>query len=482
MKKNNIFFILSFLYSTLFSQVKLNDDIDPKNKKSFFPKDSASIHQMQDNWGMYFRADVLSVLGPKVKNSFFEIKLDSYGSVYPAQQILAVIKPKEFEGELKDYKDLSSHTFYKRFKEDIESRIKNLVDADRSLTTEYKVLLEKSKNNDESAFSEIWDNLHTSKIIKELNLRIRDSSINRVIFFIPGYNVPYSLQVLQAITLFKIARRDIPEKENILFVPVYWPSNNAKFDSLYQDNFTTDNIKKFGPNGRLFLGYSNRCYFAAATLRKIINGLDDDHVKVDIISHSLGATIATSALINTYSKLQYNHFSRLKRFADDSARVVNKKNNSFHGKDNMNLFILKEFYKSSLPTRPINVFLSAAAIPGYSTFMDAKAGIITNKKIFVEINVKDEMLTKSEIKLQVKKKTRADISFINENHLGATTLGCEAGEDSDALETQLWLKKITGKDESFTYEIVTPHTDHDVFTYIQDSLYLNFLKRFFNEK
>lgn len=448
-------------------------------KKTFFVHPNTTLDVIRNNWGMYFKEDVSTIIDPDSKKYIFEIKLDSYGSVYPEKEILDIITKSEFEGKVDKYANLESHSFYWRFVEDSETKIEKAV-KNGSINPIYSELLELAKVNKKAknadAFFEKWDKFHNDVLIRRLNDTIRKREITRVIFFIHGYNVPYSLAVLQAINMYKLGKSAGKIDEHTLFVPVYWPSNNAKECKLEQSNFSTKNIKTFKTNGKLFLRYSDRCYYSAITLRKIINDLDAS-VKVDMIAHSLGATIPTSCLINTSSKLHYNIFSFLKCHSKDSTWIVNT-TRKFSRKDEINFDVLRNFYKVQIPSRPINVFLSAAAIPGVETFKDVDVSKIGNKCFYVSINPNDEMVTKREIRNTVKDLIHIDIASINANRLGYTTLGCDSGSDACATKKQYELK--LGTKSCFKTKITSTETDHDIFTYMQQEgykmLYYEFLE------
>jgi len=455
---------------------KSQEDYEEK-KKVYFPVEENQIKTMQNNWDMYFKEDVASVIDKKSKDYLFEIKLDSYGSVYPAQEILDGIPRDDFNGDKKSRKFLESNSFWWLFKKD------EGVIADKAKTTKnaaiYQNLLKLSKGSslrEEDQFFDRWDSLHIGGVCQQLNTRIKKDKINKVIFFVHGYNVPYSLAVLQALTFYKVIKDtlNVPV-ENTLLVPVYWPSNNEKYDSLRQENFTTENIKTFKNNGALFLRYSNRCYYAAITLRQIINALNPS-VDVNIIAHSLGATIATSCLINTWSKLDYNSGSSLKANASNRSWVLSQNRNNFNGKDNINIDLLKRFYNTPLPARKVGVFLSAGAIPGLHTFQDLDVKAMKNKFFYSTINQFDEMVTKTDIKDEVRKRFFIRVSYINAFRLSATSLGCNA--DGEADKTRVYYNTRLRVKDAFVTSEVSKEWDHDVFTYLQQPDYKDFLKKF----
>jgi hypothetical protein len=451
-------------------------------KKKYFAYPASKIKLMKDNWGMYFKENVLTELDTnKIIDHLFEIKMDAYGSIYPNEEILNAITQKDFQGDSSKYGDLASHSFIRMFTENDsrKEKVKNAIFKinNDSIKAIYDSLLKFKYNLADDTFFTYWDKYHTTKVINSLKNLINGSSINRVIFFIHGFNVPYSLAALQALNIYQIAKPEL-KNQKVLYVPVYWPSNNAKKCNLDQDKFSTENIKEFKSNGSLFLRYTNRCYYAAITLRQIINGLDPN-IKIDIITHSLGATIGTSCLINTHSKLHHNRCSGLRKHSKDSAWIVNS-TKKFKRKDNINSDLLKDFYANPLPKQKIAVFLSAAAIPGVNTFKDMNTGIMKNKKFYVTINPNDEMVTKDNIRQAVKDKTKITIDYIRASRLSSTTLGCNY--ECEACKTKALFEKHDDLKNRFVTKEVSQETDHDIFTYMQQPEYINFFKFFLNDQ
>ncbi len=455
-------------------------------KKKYFPTGAKSIKLMKDNWSVYFKEDVTSKLNTEVAKHFFEIKLDSYGSIYPDKKILDAISNTSFIGEKYNYKNLESHSFYWRFRMDSGNEINSTIVNNKEALSIYDPLLKLSKNKKlEPIFSKIWDSVHQSKLSSELNKKINDDTINRVIFYIHGYNVPYSLAALQAINVYTLTIASNKNKDKILFVPVYWPSNDAKQDSLEQNAFSTANIEEYGKNGKLFLRYSNRCYFAAITLRKTINSIKDTSIKIDVISHSLGAVIVTSALINTVSKLHYNKASKLSNEQIKKSNCICKLDKTYHFKNQINYELVKEFCETPIPTRKINIFLSAAAIPGENTFVDANKDKLKNKLFYVTMNQNDEMLTKSAIRRAIQRNTGNIIKAnwlekkVNAQYVSATTLGCNY--KCEAYNTLKLYNDSIAKNK-FIIKEVSSQEDHDIFNYLQQKEYTIFFTQFINEK
>ncbi len=466
-----LFLFVSIFYN-YYAQKKPKTEI-----KQYFVYSKPVLKVMTDNWGMYFKEDVASILDPNSKKYMFEIKLDSYGCVYPENEILEVIPKESFEGKKKNYKYLTSHSFSRQFYNYKNALLKQV--EEKKLNKVYSGLLNSaSDDGKKNTFFDEWDKYHTGKLITDLNRRIENEKFNKVVFFVHGYNVPYSLAVLQAITLYKLLKDTLKaDMAHTLLIPVYWPSNNAKHKDLEQKDFSTKNIDSYTKNGKLFLSYSNRCYYAAITLRKIISALDslNKGIDINIVAHSLGATIATSALINTYSKLDYADNSSLLPIAGSAEKILKNDLKNIPENDEINYDILKYFYKTALPKNKVKVFLSAAAIPGEFTFKDADPEIIKNKCFYVTLNPNDEMVTKKHIRQKT-------LGFENAQpyNLSVTSLGCNYNCDADITKEKY--ESLTGNTNCFKIKVASRETDHDIFTYMQQPAYTSFLLQFFNHQ
>jgi esterase/lipase superfamily enzyme len=215
------------------------------------------------------------------------------------------------------------------------------------------------------------------------------NEIKKVIFFIHGYNVPYSLAVFQnKVLIDQITSLDSTIRMNeILLISVYWPSGNRKNDYFESSECDYSNFKN--PKTAIaFTYYSNRAYLSAVYLRRIIREMQCN-VPIDIITHSHGSTLATSALINTTTKLQDGDLS------DGICDLLQK----------------EEF-----PDKEINVFLNAPSIPGVLTFIDVEQASIQQKyRFFVGYNIEDDVLKKQMIKIDDYKLKIAPTGYISLN-------------------------------------------------------------------
>lgn len=289
-----------------------------------------------------------------------------------------------------------------------------------------------------SNFNNKWNEVFLTPEIDCINEKLR--SKENIVFFVHGYNVPYSLAVIQMLMLREKMQSAGLNVDNTLFVPIFWSSGDLK-----KKNIKPEKAKNFNVGDKFryrtaqgWLYYSNRAYYAAITLRNVLNKIDVDSTKnVMIFAHSLGATIATSACINTTSKL-------------DNRDISND--------------LRKKFTQTPIPTIPIKIFLSAPAIPGVNTFTDMDS-CFSNKVVFSTVNNRDRMLSK--------------FKFINPKRLSSTTLGSDYKGEASETKRLFMLKDFC---DNFIYRKVSCRKDHDIFTYMRQDEYLKLLKEFIEKK
>lgn len=424
---------------------------------------------IKDNWKQYFREEIITKLDNDINS--FQVAFDSYGSVYPDLSLLKDVEFNKWGRSGSDNWAFSLYDIFASNKKTILQNVKSnptLSDKEKSV---YKNLLSIKKDYvNDSPFYSRWDSLHNSRVINTLNSRLKDENIKQVIFYIHGYNVPYSLAIVQMIALNNLMKTDLGiDAKSILFVPIVWSSNDMKNKEIYKkESFDITNFKGLGEggleNGMLFWYYTNRAYYASIGLRKILNGMERKDLKVNIFAHSLGCVIATSALMPTTSKL------------DEKASIVSAIKQALTDKDTNEQERLKKSHTVSYeiiegltgvntPTIAIKCFLSAPAMPGQNTFTDLEADKKEKYIFFSTLNKYDEMLTKAV----------SGIFVINEGNSNATSLGCV--EQEAALTKQLF----SPSEANFDYKIVSDRVDHDVFTYMNQNAYIEYLKKFFQK-
>lgn len=432
--------------------------------------DTFSQRLIKNNWKQYFREDILQKLDKEI--NYVSVKLDSYGSLYPDEKIL---KQVNFNSYSRSSSDTWAYSLYDIFKSNIKQIDKNIKEFKTISVSEKSLYLNILKNKfdytDDESFYTTWDNFHFVKKKDEINGKVSSGKYKKIVFFIHGYNVPYSLANIQLIALKNKMQNEFKININeILFIPIFWTSNdNKNLDISSKQRFDISNFTGLfnggAQNGYLFLFYSNRAYYASITLRKLINGIDDKNIDVMIFSHSLGATVVTSALINTVSKLHtYSNieFDSL-NINECKFKLLNSK--ELKEEDIISYDIVSSFVKEPIPDRKLKIFMSAPAIPGYNTFIDQCGTKFNNKLFYSTINKNDEMLTKNIAKLR----------FVTAHNFSSSSLGCDL---NDAEST----KEIFKDKSNFRYTIVSKEIDHDILTYLNQKDYVDFLLNFFNEK
>lgn len=436
---------------------------------------------IRENWGQYFKTDILSALN--AGSDFLPVKLDSYGSLYPEETLLEGINDMNFADPNKSGMDMHKFSLFDMIKLNHATFLSNVSSKYPALKTlipgiEYKSYFE-NYNNLESFYKK-WDSITLNKVTQQLSAKINNGGYNQVIFFVHGYNVPYSLANVQCIVFKQKVNEIISSDKNqtvknrrILYVPVFWPSNAQKNNIIDSATFNIEDTKsglKGLKNGIYFQFYSSRAYYSAVTLRKIINQIstEDNKCQVKIFCHSLGASVGTTALINTFSKLNSDFHETIERTNPDSDELE-----YFKIKEPVNYDLYQLLSKTPLPKQRITVFLSAAAIPGQNTFCDIDSATSVTKKYFVCINYKDTMLTKSGIILFGRK-----IPGIDARKFSATTLGCDYKGEVDATRNFFTKRGLKNNFESL---IVSKNTDHDILTYFLQPDYIKFISLFLKE-
>lgn len=383
-----------------------------------------------DYWKQYFVRDIYPDLLGEQKINYYPLFMDSYGGLYPATQIY----PDNFDFAANTRSDLNllRYSHYNNFKYNPELKTKLSETGFNVSSINYKT--DTDLQEDINKFYENWNGYFIPKALVSINEKLVGKK--HIIFFIHGYNVPYSLGVVQSMSVLKKLEKQGLNLDSTLLIPVFWSSNNQKNNQIGSTDFDVQdakNLKNFGK----WRHYSNRAYYAGLTLRRILNGLDlsaDEFKDVMIISHSLGTTIATTACMNTTAKLSKGKIS------DDLKSKMTSSN-------------------YPLPSYPIKLFLSAPAIPGVNTFKDMNSSFY-NKLVFSTINKKDRMLRKF---------------FLFPAKFSSTTLGCNHQKEVEKTQEVFFENNLHN---NFFFDTVSNRRDHDIFTYMRQTEYVEFLGQF----
>lgn len=399
------------------------------------------VNDITSNWNDFFGENMESIFPVQAGVKTVSIKLDGMGCMYPVS-----ISPNEYSniksdflGKRKEYKDFDSKSFFNLYNTVLKGKgskaVNSFVNSFRFDPKILKILdysthIKHCQEYDYFDFIEKWNAEFLGAKVEEINQIISDNQIKKIIFFIHGYNVPYSLAQKQGNVLAdSLLKLDNSLKsENLLFIRVFWPSGNFKHSDFNVNTCNYDNFNRL-PTVRLFGYISNRAYLAGITLRTILTEINTD-LPLYIITHSHGSTVATTALINTTSKMK-------------PGRTSNS--------------MMKLMLAVDLPDKKVNVFLNAPSIPGQNTFIDLENRYPQTKyKFFVGYNANDQILLKRNIHIGKLKLTLS-------GRMSSTTLGCNY--KNEVRKTQkIFVEQ--GLEDNFRAGINSFQSQHDFFCYI----------------
>lgn len=480
-----------------FSQKKTNHE---KYFKNYNP---SQISLINDHWEQYFKEDIFTKLNDSI--AVFPIGFDSYGGIYANDSLFAEFDSPNFAGGIPTKKEkrraflrgsvsdnnLKKYSMFQIFEwsknanklEIAISKLQNKSDRDfysktlKDYSFAYARKGRKRKkqkvkyNQSIDSFYLKWDAYHLSKTSKNLWDKIEAEKPDRILFFVHGYNVPYSLAVVQSIEITKLITKIQEEsgsKTKILLVPIYWSSNaqkKHKFDDL--DDININNEKKIS-NAVKFTYYSNRAYFAGLGLRSLIVEMEKESKKLPelyLFSHSLGATTATTLVINTTSKLQTKYSEQISENKKNNVPLDQGIKDNLEKSENVNYKLIQKFKSTPFPKSKIRIFLSAPAIGGLNTFVDMEDEIKPRISFFSTVNKKDKMLNK----------------FVGVVYkLGVTSLGIN--KDNDALITHCLYFACSNGGYFFYNKDFMSHKAHSIFEYIEYPEYNDMVEKFWTFK
>jgi hypothetical protein len=457
--------------------VQAQENFEAVKSKVILPYAKNHEVLIKDNWKQFFKVDLFKTLHLPDKdisnnNNVFPVFFDSYGSHYPDMELLKGVTNKMMDSR-RSNKNLDKYSFYRflgndNFREQFETNLntsnnKNAMfykEMVRAYSSKYKYEIEQ--------FYEHWDSIRTKQVAEQLKQKLTETGKTKILMFTHGYNVPYSLAVMQTLAL-KSYLEDSLNQKDILFVPVFWPSNDMKNCDLDERNFNVKDKTKFlkggFKNGTLFWYYSNQAYYAGVGVRKLLNDLNGvkasngSEVSFLLYSHSLGATVMTTALINTFTKMRVaTIISGNIKENWDTLKIKHPEIIEEMKTDPIGYDIAKEFKREPLPKQKIRLFLSAPAIPGENTFIDAKKELLGNLILYSTVNKKDIALTK--------RKTW----FLGGNpyKFGATSLGCDYKGEVDKVKE---IFKKYAVSDNIKIKPIPDFPEHDFFVYMSHKAY-----------
>ena len=450
-------------------------------------------------WMEYFTKDITPEFYPSIPVK--PIWLDTYGGVYPDFDLLKDVSFKPFKKHT--FKERKSYqlrfSIYNLFISDVKNQevfirnirnnnLSDVADSVEHLFKNYLVKKLRTNNSQLTSFYEGWNRQFNKVKYEEFKNTLARSGKTKIMFFNHGFNVPYSLAVVQSQKFYKYVSDSFPQEMNkTLFVPVLWTSGKEKECELDSSEFSLENSAGVFNGGlknkRQFKYYGNHCYSDAITMRELINHLDNS-TEVYYVAHSMGSIMATATFFNTFSRYDYSecgaswnwvsqNFGNLSS-KDFKAKYIREHPNRTFGEQQ----VILGFKNTPLPTqKKIRVFLSAPAIPGQSTFCDLfESKFNPNTKnwdiqFYSTANIQDPMLTKTLIPfLNV-------IGFANAYNHGSTSLGANFNHEIEKVAEQF--ENISGpKFRSQSVQV----SDHDIFVYMNEPRYLNFVNRFMEER
>lgn len=360
------------------------------------------INKIDNNWNEFFEEDLETDFPSPKGVKTVSIKFDGMGCVYPsASKTLNKVKRDFLDPNIEDtwfYKTSFYSLFLKEKLSKGNERIREFITETGFNRKSFKEASTKGVEGttiEYFDFIEKWNQRFLPTKVEEINQIVSSNNIKRIIIYIHGYNVPYSLAQLQGNVLLDSILSFEPtiQPSEILFVRLFWPSGDNKRHVLNAQNCDYSNIEGI-PTIINYLYFSNRAYLAGIYTRRILREIRTD-APIAMITHSHGSTVATTALINTTSKLQRGDITK---------------------------GLKKLIRNENLPTKHISVFLNAPSIPGKNTFRDinSRKQEYKNYHFFIGYNEHDLTLRKRRFKLFGK-----TVHFVSPtSKLSSTTLGC----------------------------------------------------------
>jgi hypothetical protein len=219
-----------------------------------------------------------------------------------------------------------------------------------------------------------------------------------------------------------------------------YPGKKFTFLEVYWDGQTAN---QGSPAMAQIWGFAQASSLGVAlSMRELLNRIDPG-AKIRIITHSLGASVATGALFNVKSKWDDK--------SDYSARID---------------------FVPSPPQKDIRICLFAPAIPGVNTFRDfnQRSGYVFNPN---ENNLKRIAIAYNPDDYAVTKKIR-----VLAPHVGATSLGadykCEVRKTIKCIADSMKGADTTNLVRAFRFcESTGEKKEHAMYYYMQDAAQLN---------
>lgn len=444
-----------------------------KNNISTYLRDERQLDLTKSNWKEVSFADLDQDIPPLAKNAnIISVRYDGMGCVYPffmSNDMLDL--EKTFKKSPDNY--LFKYTFYHMFYPDHSKDRTDFLDiiSRKIPVEEQKFMIDLAKKrvmhrndvdkngkidtiraNDIFDFADEWNSKYQSEIVEYINKIIETKGIKRIVVFIPGFNVPYSLAHLQSNNIIDIYQTELANEarfEETLFLKIYWPSLSYKHDKLTAANFNIGNKLRLN-TARSFNFVRNRAFNVGLHARNLLANIRVNG-SFDIIGHSTGSDIVGIILVNPLTKMNLDI---------DSNKVPYK------------MEMASRFVKADMPNKTIYAFLNAPSIPGPATFNSDVLTADEQKKYIWTIGY-----NKSDKVLQKLKGTRQLANLANWG--GNTSLG---GDVNNAVgETIEELKGMPDIAKNFRFVELGKQGDlfgHDFFCYLNQECFKSEFSRF----
>lgn len=401
-----------------------------------------------DNWTDYEGVDIEDVFPVKRPVNILSIRFDGLGCVYPGTFKNERIKEWFLDDEAAKsaFRALTFYSLLRLHGQKLnpdEFGGKEFFDKMRSLASRNPIGDSLVFAN-MMEFRRLWNEKFLSLIVDRIRQLSAENSLEELIGFIPGYNVPYSLAHLQGVALFNDMIDSLPEERTAkkLFVRIFWPSNDGKKKKFECGKCKMNNQLKL-INAKLYNFVTNRAYFSGLTMREMINQLPDQ-LRIKLVSHSFGAVISSAVVLPPDTKF---------------------KRNTIHSVYNSQL--LRAFNKVPIPKRDIRIFMSAPGIPGVTNFERVNVTDNSRHLFYISYNKKDKVLRKKVVPVFG--------WFTRASQGNSTSLGCDYKGQIRRVthlfaEAQLSSRLKTCQTSS--------QKNHDYFCYRQQPAFLHFFTEF----
>lgn len=441
-----------------------------------------------ENWTDYFSVDLYE------KNfvdniDIFPLYFDAMGGHYPSFKLIRLMKSNGFEfknnlsySEKDQKKAVIAYTWpsFLSAGENRESlaKIKDKMSELKELQTSVSSLAngkidqigKEAEMNSIMDFYSTWNRYRDSVVIHNLSNFIKNSNkYDQILFFIPGYNIPYSMQVAQAERM-RDSVQMYTNTTSTLIIPIHWPAGDSKrFDNWSKDNPI--------PSLTGWLSIKNRAYFLGYRLRQISKLIEKSNPKIrqKYFAHSTGAAAIMTLIADPGRGLDIGR---------DCVEICNGSPNEMvlheNCLGNRNHYRYMQYLSHSTPRlkTKVPVFFSAPAI-GTSwrkTICDAD-GVQKSRSLYSSFNKKDPALRKkfgigpvADVALAFKCKPQA-LFIDNSRVLSASTMGCREVSLSRVKETYNTLKSTPN----------LKNKSHNIFEYMRKIEYKDLFVEFLLE-